>query len=201
MKIIQLIIWSGFLAFPFFKEKMPPPPGTKAIHDSIYMDIKMVSVADYEEFYFSLLNGNMQHDADLVKCIPDSSIFFKGIPYLSSNAYKSGYPILNLTHYQMNKYCQWRSWAVNLWKNNPGERKCKGEYWDACDRVDPLKLKSVEYFLPDSNLFDRVKIQKVLNIPEFNSKSIDNSIKKKARRLFGRDDIYGFRCVARYCNK
>jgi hypothetical protein len=178
--------------------KMPPPPGTRMINDSLYLDKELLSVESYNEFLYFIKLEKGFLGINYKRCLPDSNIQFKGTCYLTSKKYKPSYPILNLNEYQINSYCKWRSWAVNLYKDNP-EKRCTPEYWNTLDLADPLHTLMVEYYLPDSVMINRYESSKQINIPEMNRLN-NTSTLKFTQKHFG-IEVIGIRCAARYVVK
>lgn len=177
--------------------RMPPPPGTISLSDSLFIDSQFISKENYHEFLYFIKMSEGLLNIDYSLCLPDSNINYMGRPYLTFRRYKEDYPILNLNNYQIESYCKWRSWAVNLWKNNPEKRSCKSEYWDLCDLYDPSHLYEVIYFRPDSLTINSIKSKKRIKISEEYCQQ-DISTKEYTKKYFGITEIYGFRCAAKY---
>lgn len=60
------------------------------------------------------------------------------------------FPVLGLSEVQMDRYCEWRSEAVNLLISNP-EIRCSGfRYWKKFDKLDPGKQYKVVYSIPSA---------------------------------------------------
>jgi hypothetical protein len=176
---------------------MPVPPGTIKVNVNLYLDDALIRVEDYREFvdYMKINKGILGIENN--KCQLDSGIFYQGKSYLESNRYKSDFPILNLNDYQIESYCKWRSYIVSMLKNNPDRKTCNNKYWHEFDLKDPLQQYKVEYFLPDSITINLYKPKKQINIPEkhqIKNGSATNYVKKH----FGKSEVVGFRCAARY---
>ena len=177
--------------------KMPPPPGTQKVNDTMYIDKNMMSVLDYKEFLTYLKINPRELNIDYTRCLPDSNINYLGKPYLNTLQYEEDYPILNLNEYQIGAYCIWRSYVVNQYKNIADKSKrCSQEYWKKLDKADPLQLSEIEYTLADSTTINLYKPSKRINMPEKFRNEKSTTI-KYAQKHFDQD-VFGFRCEAKY---
>lgn len=176
-------------------EEIQAPPGTKKVNDSLYLDINLLSVEGYKEFLYFIKIDTGLLGIDYRKCIPDSTIKYLGEPYLMCKRYKEDYPILNLDEYQIDSYCRWRSYVVNLMKNNY-DLRCNHESWDKFDIGDPLRIYEVEYTLADSVTINLYKPSKRINVPEKFRNEKSTTI-KYLQKHFDKD-VVGFRCKAKY---
>ena len=172
------------------------PPGTSRINDTLFLDNKLVTIEVYQEFLNSLQSEAKLLGLDYIRCLPDSNIEYLRKPYLQTNLYKKNYPIVNLSQYQISSFCIWRSWAVNLMKNNPS-RRCDHKYWDLFDIDDPKRVSEVIYFIPDSITVNILKPLKQIKVLEKFSNE-NNSLIDLVQKKFNRNEIFGFRCAAKY---
>jgi len=123
-----------------------PPPGTKMISKTWFMDKEPISYESYYEFLY-YLNANDQTELYSLMLPADSLIKQKG-EYLWRNPATGQLPISGLSIAQMKHYCQWRSEVVNLLKFNPDRRQCNSEYWNKMDKADQNGHFKVLYRIP-----------------------------------------------------
>lgn len=213
------------------------PPGTKKLNDSIYIDVSPVNNIMYNEFYSSITHFWSFETHDSIKKLPnfgntktflqsklentkiDSTLINDMLPLHNTfvgnlstqeyfNDYKfSYYPIVNITKYQAEMYCKWRTDLVKILASiiykTPESRlnfplhftyrlPTKLELQSALNLYGYSKIKTKpinDIYLKSFAISNRKKYKKVYffkdNISEY---TIDNSI-------FGKGTHTGFRCV------
>ncbi len=197
MLFFQFIVILRYGLFYFIVGgRIPAPPGTIIANDSLFLDKELISIENYEEFlqFGTRYKG---YSFDSLACLPDSSILYLGVPYLKSKKYLKTYPVLNLSDYQINEYSRWRSYAVNYMKNVPEHRTCNLSFWESLDRGDPRHRFKVEYSLADSLTTNQYHFPRQFRVAE-KYRIESEEIKASTLKYFGREDVYGFRCKAKY---
>lgn len=139
------------------------PPGTLKINDSLFIDSSPITNLMYQEFLFHLENDNPE-------ILESVSIFrFLKIDDRNTATYffypkYQYFPVLQITKYQADLYCKWRSDMVQyLW-----------------DTKYPDNNKSVLYSLPTKSLYESaVKVFK--GTSRFKAFEADNPLKLKIK--------------------
>ena len=173
-----------------------PPPGTVFLEDNKFIDKRLITYGDYEEF-LSYIKRNKGHNCCENLIPKDTSVTFRG-KNLWRNEKFIDYPIIGLEKRLIVEYCQWRSDIVNSWKSIANNRKCNFEYWDKFDEMDPQNKLRIIYSLPSES--DLVKYKPPKEKYWLNELTDTGSYTRKISKQISNKNLNVFRCIATYEN-
>jgi hypothetical protein len=166
------------------------PPGTMQIGENKFLDKRLITYIDYEEFLHFIKDDAPRYQA----MIPaDTLARYEGRQLWRNPAFRE-YPIVGLTENQIREYCQWRSEVVNRMIHNPDMRTCNFDYWRGFDLMDPGKALRVTYAIPEKE--DLKKAPKKGNKYWLDEIVRDGYAERKKTKKISDPGLKGFRCVA-----
>ena len=111
-----LLLFSRDTEVPDF----PPPPGTIKLSENLFVDERPITHLDYQHFVYN----TKKHNPDLLFDVVPEDVF---ITYRNKKMWRNPefyeFPIIGISLDQMQMYCNWRSYMVNILKHNP-EYRC-----------------------------------------------------------------------------
>lgn len=190
--ILSIFWYFALLVLP--KADLVPPPGTVKIGENRFIDKRLITHEAYYEYLY-WLKRNEDAETYLNMIPKDTTVRYKGKTMWRSDAFL-GYPIAGLDRAQVQAYCAWRSYAVNLMKANPGERTCNFDYWKQFDDADPANAFRITYTLPED---DDLKAYKAGKEPYWLQEyTTTGDFNRKPSKKISNTTLRVFRCLAVY---
>ena len=194
--LIPFLLLTGLI--PKSKELFPEPPGTKRIAENKFIDIKLLTYSGYYECLNYIKNIEKDTLLHQFLILTDTTIRFND-ELLWMNKKFEEFPIVGINKQQIEKYCEWRSKVVNIFKNNPEQRCSNPKYWKKYDKIDPNMNYDVFYYLPTKEELSFISIkEEVYHYDEITQEGIVKGLKKIG---LSDESQTVFRCAAKFIRK
>jgi hypothetical protein len=165
-----------------------PPPGTKSLGGNLYLDKKAITNRNWKEFLESKFTESPKVK---ISKYPDTTITYREKNYFNNPEFLD-FPVVGVSAAQIEAYCKWRTYVVNLLIYKEDIEGCQKPK-EFCD-VFNNKMMAI-YAAAEKDLVEK-EPERILGLPQLTAEGV---VVKGAKKKTGfNKEVFAFRCMATY---